>query len=283
MHTINERKLLMLKPNQIRIPQGRPRRNIDPQALKSLADSISLNGVIHPITIKRNRDGFFELISGERRLRAAAMANLRRIPCVLHNADSATCAIYSVTENLQREPLNYFDEAAALEKLIKYYGFSYTETALRLGITKVNLTDKLLLLKLSEDIRRRITSAGLGEQYARALLLLPEYQQPEILETVIAENLSIYEAEQLIEEKLHPEIKEAPAVKKEEPIKPIRKHSIGDVRLFGNSLSKLTDTLKGAGINVTSRKTENDKYIEYKIRIKKETAENGEFKQLKIC
>ena len=98
MHTINERKLLMLKPNQIRIPPNRPRHNIDPQALKSLADSISLNGVINPISVQKNRDGFFELVSGERRLRAAAMVNLRRVPCVLHNTDVVTSDIYAITK-----------------------------------------------------------------------------------------------------------------------------------------------------------------------------------------
>lgn len=284
MHTINERKLLMLKPNQIRIPSNRPRKNIDPLSLKKLADSISLNGVIQPITICKNRDGYFELISGERRLRAAAMANLRRIPCVLHSADTATCAIYNVTENLQREPLGFFEEAAALERLIKVHGLSYTETALRLGITKLTLTEKLMLLKLNEGIQRQIASAGLSEQHARALLLLPEYQQHEVLSTVIAENLNLYETEQLIEAKLHPQIKEEPPVTQiEEPVKPIRKYSIGDVRFFANSLAKLTDTLKSAGVNVTSRKTENDKYIEYKIRIKKEPTQNGECRQLKIC
>lgn len=289
MHTIKDKKLLMLKPSQIRIMPYSPRGDIYRTELKALADSIALNGVIEPIAVRKNRDGFYELIAGERRLRAAAMAGLRRVPCVLHNADTATCALYAVTENLQRSRLDFFDEAVALEGLIKKYGFTHTETALKLGITQAALMDKLQLLNLSPQIRKRITEASLTENYARALLLLPEYQRPEVLDSIIADNLTLKETDDLINNKLNPEIKPAvnivPPVEETTPMenKPLRKYSIGDVRLFANSLQKLTDTLKSAGIKVSSRKLENDKYIEYKVRIKKDSAKSRDCQQLKIC
>jgi len=120
---------------------------------------------------------------------------------------------------------------------------------------------------------------------------LPTYKRPEILESILTDKLNLTETEKLVDKTLNPEplykTETTLAITEPEPKKeilpPVRKYSIGDVRLFGNSLAKLTDTLKSAGININLRKTENDKYIEYKVRIKKEPTESGNFTQLKIC
>lgn len=286
MHTISDRKLLMLKPSQIRILNHRIRKNIDTEKLEELSHNIALNGIINPIAVRKNKDGLYELISGERRLRAASMAGLRRVPCVLHNADDLTSVIYSINENNQRNAIHFFDEATAIYKLIYSYKLTFSEVSLRLGIPISSLNEKLSLLELDKDLRERIISKRLDVEYAKILLLLPEYQRYEVLSDFIKNSLNIYDAKNLVEAKINPDIKSEEIIEKEKskPLeKPIRKYAIGDVRFFGNSLQKLINTLKSSGMDVGVKKTENNKYIEYKVRIKKEITETGEFKQLKIC
>lgn len=276
MHNLFDKKLLMLKPDEIIVSEDQPRKHFDEYELKQLADSIAANGIIQPLAVRKTQTGKYEIIAGERRFRAAKEVGLRRIPCVIHTADEQTAAILSLTENLQRSNLSVFEEAYAIDRLINYYGISQTEAAIKLGMAQSTLSNKLRLLNLSPEIQQRITKARLTERHARALLRLPENMREETLNYIIANGLTLAQSEEYIEKILNPEIRE------EEP-KPTRKQSIGDIRLFYNSLSKLVTTLQSAGINARTRKTENEKYIEYKVRIKKETTQNNDCKQLKIC
>lgn len=280
MHTISDKKLFMLKPEDIEPSQNQPRKSFDEYELKLLADSIHTSGIIQPLSVRKTSDGKYELIAGERRLRAAVMAGLRRVPCVLHKTDEATAALYSVIENLQRSNLTPFEAAEGLERIISVYGMSQTEVAARLGIAQSTLSNKLRLLKLSNTIRERITAASLTEHHARALLRLPEEKQCEALDRIIAEGMTLKQAEEYINEILNPK---QPQSEPEIAEKPFRKMAIGDMRLFTNSLSKLIDTLQNAGIDAHSRKYETDKYIEYKVRINKNTLANETATQLKIC
>lgn len=281
MQNIFEKKLMMLKPESIIANESQPRKSFDEYELKLLAESISANGIIQPLAVRKTENSKFEIIAGERRFRAAKMVGLRRIPCVIHTADEQTAAILSLTENLQRSDLNIFEEARALDRLINYYGISQSEAAIKLGIAQSTLSNKLRLLNLSPEIQARITKARLTERHARALLRLPESQREMTLNYIIANGLTLTETERYIEEILNPKSEEPPEII--EPIKPLRKQSIGDMRLFYNSLSKLVSTLQSAGINARTRKTETDKYIEYKVRIKKEPVPNSDCQQLKIC
>jgi len=291
MHTIIGKKLLMLKPTQIKISKSNLRQNVDTESIKLLAESISVNGIIQPLAVRKNKSGFYELIIGERRLRGAVMAGLRRVPCILYNLTDSECALYSVTENLQRKPLDPFSEAQSIERLNSLYGIPNTKAAAALGLSISDFSYKLQLLELQTEIIEQLRNLPKGEEYARLLLLLPTYKRPEILESILTDKLNLTETEKLVDKTLNPEplykTETTLAITEPEPKKeilpPVRKYSIGDVRLFGNSLAKLTDTLKSAGININLRKTENDKYIEYKVRIKKEPTESGNFTQLKIC
>lgn len=276
MHNPFDKKLLMLKPQDIIISEEQPRKYFDEYELKQLADSIAANGIIQPLAVRKTQDGKFEIIAGERRFRAAKQIGLRRIPCVIHTANEQTAAILSLTENLQRSNLSVFEEAMALDRLINYYGISQTEAAIKLGMAQSTLSNKLRLLNLSKEIQQRITKARLTERHARALLRLPQNMRDEVLDYIIANGLTLSQSEEYIERILHPETKP-------QEQKPVRKQAIGDIRLFYNSLSKLVDTLQSAGIKAHTRKTENNKYIEYKVRIKKDTEECNNCKQLKIC
>ncbi len=277
MQNMFEKKLLMLKPESIIPNTAQPRKTFDEYELKLLADSISANGIIQPLAVRKTENGKFEIIAGERRFRAAKVVGLRRIPCVIHTADEQTAAVLSLTENLQRSDLSVFEEARALDRLINYYGISQSEAAIKLGIAQSTLSNKLRLLNLSPEIQMRITKARLTERHARALLRLAEQDREAVLNYIIANGLTLTQTEHYIEELLNPP--EQPP----EDIKPLRKQAIGDVRLFYNSLSKLVTTLQSAGINARTRKTETDKYIEYKVRIKKEPLQSNECQQLKIC
>lgn len=278
MAIIFDKKLLMLKPDDIEISRTQPRKHFDEYELKLLADSIAANGIIQPLAVRKTQSGKYEIIASERRFRAAKQVGLRRIPCVIHTADEQTAAILSLTENLQRSNLTVFEEAKALDRLINYYGITQTEAAIKLGIAQSTLCNKLRLLGLSDEIRERITKARLTERHARALLRLPPSERENALDYIIANGLTLAQTEKYIEELLSPA-----KIPDTQPQKPLRKQAIGDVRLFYNSLSKLVNTLQSAGINARTRKTETDKYIEYKVRIKKSIPSQEECTQLEIC
>lgn len=278
MYTFSDKKLVMLKPSEITTSPDQPRKSFDEYELKRLSDSIQASGIIQPLIVRKTADGNYRLIAGERRLKAAVMAGLRRVPCVIHKTDDETAALYSILENLQRSNLTVFEEAEGINRLITEYGVSQAEAAARLGISQSSLSNKLRLLKLSDSIKERISSARLTERHARALLRLPEDRREEALDRIIAEGLTVSQSEEYIFTLLNPE--EKPQSKGQD--EPVRKSAIGDVRLFSNSLSKLLSTLQSSGIDAKSRKYETDKYIEFKVRIKK-NSDPDRFKQLKIC
>lgn len=277
MNALWEKKLLMLKPEEIKPSKNQPRKLFDDYELKLLAESIQSSGIIQPLAVRKCIDGKYEIIAGERRFIAAKMVGLRRIPCVLHKVDDKTSAIYAIMENLQRQDLSFFEEAEAINRLITVFGMSQLEIAPRLGIAQSTLSNKLRLLRLNNEHRSRILTARLTERHARALLRLEGADRENALNYIIANALNIKESEEYIDSIINPK-KEEPA-----PEKPIRKYAISDVRIFYNSLSKLVDTLQSAGLNAKTRKFENDKYIEYKVRISKNTPPKNDCEQLKIC
>lgn len=278
MHTFADKKLLMLKPDDIIPCPNQPRKIFDTYELQSLADSIAANGIIQPLTVRKTEGGKYSLIAGERRLRAAKMAGLRRVPCVLHRTSDLVASLYAITENMQRCDLNYFEEALAIQTLINDFRLTQAEVAIQLGMANSTVSNKLRLLKLSDKIRDRLLAANLTERHARALLRLNPEQREDALDKIIANGLNLTQTEALIEDILNPEqIVSQPS---DEPQKPIRKSAIGDIKLFSNSLSKLLCTMQNAGITAQSRKSENDKYIEYKVRIFKN---EPQYDQLKIC
>ena len=278
MHTFADKKLLMLKPDDIITNPNQPRRHFDTYELQSLADSIAANGIIQPLTVRRAEGGKYLLIAGERRLRAAKMAGLRRVPCVLHRTSDLVAALYAITENMQRADLNCFEEALAIRTLITEFRLTQAEVAVQLGMANSTVSNKLRLLKLWPEIQARLISADLTERHARALLRLTSEQRDGALDKIIADGLNLSQTEELVENILNPVNPETEV--REEVVKPIRKAAIGDIKLFSNSLSKLLCTMQNAGITANSRKRETENYVEYKVRIFKNTPQAT---QLKIC
>lgn len=291
MHSFGNKKLLMLKPGQIKIPSYRARKNINELELKFLADSIAACGIIEPLTVRKNENGNFELIAGERRLKAAMKAGLRRVPCVVHSVNDLNALVYAISENLQRRNFTVFEEAEALSHLMFEYGVSQAELCGKLGIGPAELCDALRLNRLSDELKYRITSENLSVDFAFELLRLDYGEREAALTKIICEGYSLKQAHQYINGILYP-----PMFEREEPrpepsssaeSKPSTgqtvKCAIGDMRLFSNSLVKLVEALCGAGLKAQCRKSENNKYIEYKVKIKKEAVSSDTATQLRIC
>ncbi len=280
MHTIADKKILMLKPCEIKITQSFRSDKSDTYSLYSLAQSIKSIGIITPLNVAKSDDGSFILISGERRLLAAKAVGLRRVPCILHKAKSELLALFTLCENLQRENLDFFKEAEYIKQIITKYNLSQEEVALTLGTDKNTLLEKLRLLRLEENLRLVIKECDLTEAHSRSLLRLPPDKRDNALETIIKNNLDPFKTDEYITSLLS-EKQIKPTIQAEKP--PVRKSAIGDIRLFGNSLNKLTKTLNDGGIDAYIKRIENERFIEYKVRIIKEEMPKISAEQLKIC
>ncbi len=257
--------ILMIPEQEIMPNPTQPRRHFDRQELANLAQSIRANGILQPVTV-RTIPGGYELIAGERRLRAARLAGLTHIPCILINADDRKTALFSLLENLQRQDLSFFEEADAIQKLMRVYGLSQEEAARKLGMAQSTLSNKLRLLRLPESIRLTLEREQLTERHARTLLRLETAaQMEEALSRIIDEKLNVAQSEKLIDQLLQKPVSEKKG--KKAPIKLFK-----DVRLFVNTLNHAVDTMKRAGISAASSRNETDEYIEYIVRIPK----NGE-------
>ena len=272
-----ERRLVDIKIEDIAPNPNQPRKTFDEYELHKLSESIKQNGIIVPLSVRKTANGY-ELIAGERRLRAAKAAGLKRVPCVICGADDQTSAVYSIIENLQRADLSVFEQAEGISRLISEFGLTHADAAERLGLAQSTLSNKLRVLRLDKTERERITAARLSERHARALIRIENAEQRgEILNKIIAESMTAKECEDYIEAIVNPER----SVNK----KPVRKSGIADFRIFSNSLNRLIDTMLAAGVNLSRRRQENRQYIEYRIRIEKpkETAEEDDGPQLKLC
>ena len=265
-----DKKLIALTPDMIDPSPYQPRKEFDYYELLELSKSIKENGMIQPVTVRKKNDRY-ELISGERRLRAAAIAGLKTVPAIVVSATDRECSLMCLIENIQRTDLNFFEEAKGLKKLMDDFDLSGLEVAERIGMAQSTLSNKLRLLRLSSEQQERIVFTGLSERHARALLKLEEEDRDEVLNKIIAEQLSVKETEDYI------------AAFYEEPEKPscrppLRRGHIGDLRIFSNSLSKMLGTIRKSGVDATSRKKETEDYIEYTITIPKGRKKEDRFK-----
>ena len=192
-------RVLYLSVDAIRANPDQPRKYFEPEALRELAESIGRYGILQPLTVRRGEDGY-ELIAGERRLRAAKLAGLREVPCLAVRSDEEESALLSLIENLQRQDLHYMEEAAAIAKLIAVYGLSQEQAAERLGKSQSAVANKLRLLRLSPACVTLLREGGLSERHARALLRLSdENERLAALRVIIERGCNVAQAEAYIE------------------------------------------------------------------------------------
>lgn len=251
-------KVVSIAVDEIIPNPNQPRTRFDDGELSQLADSIRENGLLQPLTVRKNPRGQYELISGERRLRAGKLAGLAQIPCIIMEADERQSAVLALIENIQRSNLNFFEEAAAIRNLITEYNINQEEAALKLGKAQSTVANKLRLLKLTEAEQCAILNNGLTERHARALLKLEDREDRlKALEKILEKRMNVQQAEAYIDSLPGKEVK--PEKKRVMLIK--------DVRLFLNTINKALDTMKRAGIKAESTKKQDDEYIEYVVRI----------------
>ena len=255
-----EDRIVHIPQNKILPNPNQPRKRFDFDELEGLSQSIRENGIIQPLIVRQNENEQFELVAGERRLRAARLIGLTTVPCIISEISEADSAVFAVLENLQRQDLNYFEEAEALACLVSDYHLSQEELCKKLGKAQSTVSNKLRLLKLSDEMRFKISRAGLSERHARALLTISdENQRARALAIIIDRHLTVNESEALIEQMLR---------KNTAPKKQMLQ-GFKDIRIFINTLNSAVDTIRRAGIDAESVKTETDEYVEYIVRIPK--------------
>lgn len=248
-----------------------PRKLFDEKELEELSESIRSYGILNPLTV-RCRGGKFELVAGERRLRAAKLAGLREVPCILLDVNMEDASLIALIENLQRRDLDFIEEAAGLSRLIRMFGMSQEEAARRIGKSQSAVANKLRLLKLPPDVLEKLRAYGLSERHGRALLRLegPAAQRM-ALEYIAANGLTVAAAEEYIESLL-----KAPAEENTERAAPQRTLVLKDVRVFLNSLNRSLDLMKQGGIDAAVRREETDSSLILTISIPKSRAEKPE-------
>lgn len=237
---------------------AQPRVIFDDYELSQLAVSIQQNGILQPLTVRRLENGLtYELIAGERRLRACKLLNMSYVPCIIIETTNKDSAILAVVENLQRSELNYMEEAYAIKNLIDYYELTQEETAARLGIAQSTIANKLRLLKLSDEEKALVLRFKLNERQARALLRLPGERRKSAIEAISSGQLNTAQTDRYIDELLT-----------EKPKQKIQKRwSFKAVNLYINTFNKTIDAMKEAGINCEAKRSRTEEFMEYVVKI----------------
>ena len=247
-------KIYFLPIDQIHPSPFQARRTFEEQELAGLAQSIRENGLLQPISVRKAAEGY-ELVAGERRLRACKLAQMTTIPAILCSyADEQTAAL-GLLENIQRTDLNPFEQAQGLRDVMVLWDCTQAEAAKRLGMAQPTLANKLRLLQLTADQRQFVLDNGLTERHARAVLRLPENRRSEALIMIAKRKMNARATDLYIDQLLN----ETPG-----------KHRISmvkDVRIFVNTIDHAIRLMTDNGVPATSHREERDGYIEYTVRI----------------
>ena len=260
--------VFMLKTDNIIPNPAQPRRYFTEDAILRLADSIRIHGIIQPLCVRLpNTDStVYELVAGERRLRAAKRLGMETVPCVLVEADSEESAHMAIVENIQREDLNMFEEAEAISKLMRIHCLTQEKIAEKLSCSQSYVANKLRLLRLDLDERETILDAALSERHARALLRIKDAQARRCaMKTVLRREMNVAATEEYIERLIEAEKKEKLREKAEKNTRLI----IKDVKILYNTIDRAVETVRLSGIDVQTLRRENAKDTEIVIKIPK--------------
>ena len=254
-------RVTMLSPDVISPNPDQPRRYFDPDGLYELAESIRVHGILQPLSVRRKGGGRYELIAGERRLRAAMICGLEQVPCLVLEVSRESSCLLSLIENLQRRDLDFWEEAKALERLTTVYGLSQEEAAAKVGKSQSAVANKLRLLRLPQEVLAMLRKHGFTERHARALLRLPTPEaQAAGADLLVKEGWTVARTEKYVEEVLRNQTKG----KKTRPPLLIR-----DVRFFLNSLDHSLAVMRSAGVAAQCQRKEEGEDLLLTIRIPK--------------
>jgi len=258
----SSQKIKMLKISEIFPNPYQLRRNFNSYSLHKLSESIKEVGIISPITVRPSKKGY-ELICGQRRLRAAELSGMEMIPAIIINAGDRQCAQISMIENIHRENISYFEEAEGFYNLISYHKIKRDSISSKLCVDESEINEKMSLLSIPSDIKYKIEENNIGKREAKEILKLRNEEiQKDIIEKVIKDELGLREIRSLVKETL----KEMVQKEKEDKRGKIR---IFNMPLYVNTVKKTAELLKKNGASVSMEQTENENCIEFSIKIQK--------------
>ncbi len=243
-----------------------PRRNFNKRALEELSQSIRTYGVIQPISVRQITTDSYELIAGERRLRASQLAELEKVPALVVDYRDRESAMIALIENLQREDLNFIEEAEGYLNLINDHNFTQHELAEKIGKSQSTIANKMRLLKLPTDIQKSLIEEELTERHGRALLKLPgDDLRREILDKVISKNLNVSSTEDLVDGVLsNLRGKEEEEERHKQNIK-----SLINIKIYLNTIKKAYSAIKEFGVAAEYKEMDKDDHVEVVIKIPK--------------
>lgn len=241
---------------------GQPRRSFSEDSLSGLAKSIEETGLLCPISVRETIPGVYELIAGERRLRAYRLLGYEKIPALIEKVDDTSGRLLPLIENLQRDDLNCFEQAQAMCTLMKEHGLTQSDIARRLGMAQSTIANKLRLMRLPDAAQEKILEYQFTERHARCLL---QIESPVLLmdaiEQIHQRQLNVAQTEHYVQILLE----------KQKP-KPTRVFILKDVRIFFNTINKAIETMKLAGIPAQTQREEDEEYINLTVKIPKSAA-----------
>ncbi len=254
--------VIEIELDQIIANPYQPRKVFSDSELAELAESIKYMGLIQPITVRSVR-GLYEIVVGERRFRAAKIAGLKKIPAILAEIDDEKSAVLALIENIQRQDLNFIEEAEALQSLIEQHGFTQKTLAEKIGKNQSTVSNKLRVLSLSDDVKDILVSNQLTERHGRALLKLKSEEDIRVVVKAIVKNeLNVKATEKLIQSILEEEHKEP---EKKQNIR----YSI-NYKIYVNTVKQAYETILNTGANVKYTEKDKGDYVEVVVRIPKD-------------
>ena len=262
---MEEKKVMEIPIDSIVPNPYQPRRVFSQSALEELSESIKVYGILQPITVRNKGNEEYELVAGERRLRASKLAGRATIPAIINNMSDESSAVLALLENLQREYLNFIEEAMGYENLIKEHSFTQQQLAGKLGKNQSTIANKLRILRLPTDIKIKLVEHGLTERHARALLKLPEESlMRDVLDKVIKSDLNVKKTEKLIADILE-ELKNP----KDSDDKKQNVKGIMGMRIYLNTIKQAYEAITNTGLEAKYKEVDKGDHIEVVVRIPK--------------
>lgn len=268
-----DKAVYQLPIDKIRPNPYQPRKYFNRASLEELSASILSYGVLQPITVRKMSGGYYELVAGERRLRASELAGLTTIPAILLQVSDSDSAALAFIENIQRQNLSFLEEAEGYRSMMEDYGLTQEELAVKLSKSQSSIANKLRVLKLEEPVKRMLLEYHFTERHARALLKLPdEESRLMMLQRMVLEEMNVKRTEEAIQETLE-EMRRLSVQRAEQREKRYVRSS--DFRLFTNTIKQSVEVIRRSGMDVLYEDRQEEDCCEIVIRIRKTAGETA--------
>ena len=268
-----DKAVYQLPIDKIRPNPYQPRKYFNRASLEELSASILSYGVLQPITVRKMSGGYYELVAGERRLRASELAGLTTIPAILLQVSDSDSAALAFIENIQRHNLSFLEEAEGYRSMMEDYGLTQEELAVKLSKSQSSIANKLRVLKLEEPVKRMLLEYHFTERHARALLKLPdEESRLMMLQRMVREEMNVKRTEEAIQETLE-EMRRLSVQRAEQREKRYVRSS--DFRLFTNTIKQSVEVIRRSGMDVLYEDRQEEDCCEIVIRIRKTAGETA--------